>query len=410
MNPKPHPHDFLRKLSSSCIILALFAIGSPFMNAAAESTNTSSAPAPATPVPPPDPVNLSAIRYPVEEAHLTEPFWKSETVYGEAVSFLKENETDPIYGTLLFKPNKILRVRSSDGSQDYLEGRDFTIDAEHRRLILTSTTGIPSLPRAELYKQKGDPHSIACKADNPSVHLLYNEGWFRTIQIEVDYVRDEPWTGYTPQSAEKLLPKTFAKLRKGEGLNITITGDSISTGANASNRNAPFMPGFGPLTALELETLYHGRIQVINLARGGTWANGGVDKLQQTIDSKPDLLIIAFGMNDSNGRNPSKYAGYTKQIIDGVRAALPDTEFILVSSCLANPEWNWSPHDQFIPYRDALKPLCGPGVALADMTQLWTDLLQNKRYLDFAGNGINHPNDMGHRLYAQVLTSLLTAP
>lgn len=35
------------------------------------------------------------------------------------------------------------------------------------------------------------------------------------------------------------------------------------------------------------------------------------------------------------------------------------------------------------------------------------DLLRRKRYLDLSGNGLNHPNDFGHRLYAQVLLHLL---
>ncbi len=389
--------------------LAAGALGSLFLFACvlAQSQTTNATPAPATPVPPPLPVDLSESKYPLDQAHLFDPFWKSDTAYGESVSFIKENDADPIYGTLLFTPKKILSVHSSDGKTEYVEGQDYTVDTAQRHLVLTPNSRIPSINRADLYKQKGDPHSVAHKSDDPNIYLLYNEGWFRTIQVEVDYIRDEPWTGYTPQFAADLLPKTIAKLKSGAGLNICVTGDSIATGANASNRTAPFMPGFVPLMGLGLKQAYGGTISVTNLARGGTWANGGVDKLPDTIATKPDLVIIAFGMNDSDGHNPALYAKNVKGIIDGVKAALPDTEFIVVSSILPNPEWNWSPVDQFIPYRDALKPLVGPGVAMADMTQLWTDMMKNKRYLDFTGNGINHPNDFGQRLYAKVLMSLL---
>ena len=31
----------------------------------------------------------------------------------------------------------------------------------------------------------------------------------------------------------------------------------------------------------------------------------------------------------------------------------------------------------------------------------------NKRDLDLTGNGLNHPNDFGHRLYAQAIVSVL---
>ena len=367
-------------------------------------------PEPATPVPPPPPVDLAAIHYPVDDAHLFDPSWVSESVYGESVSFVKETETDPVYGTLLFVPGKILHVRSSDGKTEYAEGQDYTVDAAQRHLVLTPGSRIASIARADLYKPKGAPHSITSKIGSPDVSLLYQEAWFKTIQVEVDYVRDEPWAGYTPVFAGDVLPKTIAKLRSGAGLNVCVTGDSIATGANASSKSAPFMPGFVPLAGLGLQKAYGGTVAMTNLARGGTWANGGVEKLPDTIAAKPDLVIIAFGMNDSNGRNPAKYAQNVKGIIDGVRAALPDAEFIVVSSILANPEWNWSPPDQFVPYRDALRPLYGPGVALADMTQLWVDMMKNKRYLDLTGNGINHPNDFGQRLYAKVLMSLLVAP
>ena len=47
------------------------------------------------------------------------------------------------------------------------------------------------------------------------------------------------------------------------------------------------------------------------------------------------------------------------------------------------------------------------GVALADMTSMWTEMLKYKKDSDLTGNGVNHPNDFGHRVYAQVLSSLL---
>jgi hypothetical protein len=41
------------------------------------------------------------------------------------------------------------------------------------------------------------------------------------------------------------------------------------------------------------------------------------------------------------------------------------------------------------------------------LTSVWTNFLRRKRFLDFTGNGVNHPNDFGHRLYAEVLMGLL---
>jgi hypothetical protein len=61
----------------------------------------------------------------------------------------------------------------------------------------------------------------------------------------------------------------------------------------------------------------------------------------------------------------------------------------------------------FPQYRDALRELTGPGVALADLTSIWTEFLERKQDWDQTGNGVDHPNDFGHRVYAQVISVLL---
>jgi hypothetical protein len=86
----------------------------------------------------------------------------------------------------------------------------------------------------------------------------------------------------------------------------------------------------------------------------------------------------------------------------------PDTEIILVATMLGNDEWIHTPREMFDRYRDELKSLVSPGVALVDMTAVWEEQLRFKEMFDLTGNGLNHPNDFGHRLYAQgVLESVL---
>ena len=36
----------------------------------------------------------------------------------------------------------------------------------------------------------------------------------------------------------------------------------------------------------------------------------------------------------------------------------------------------------------------------------WRKLLERKDFYDLTGNGVNHPNDYGHRVYATVLAAL----
>jgi hypothetical protein len=64
----------------------------------------------------------------------------------------------------------------------------------------------------------------------------------------------------------------------------------------------------------------------------------------------------------------------------------------------------------FPQYRDALASLVKPGVALVDLTSIWSEMLKRKREVDLTGNGVNHPSDFGHRVYAQAILALLVAP
>ena len=46
----------------------------------------------------------------------------------------------------------------------------------------------------------------------------------------------------------------------------------------------------------------------------------------------------------------------------------------------------------------------------ADLTTIWEGFLERKHDWDQTGNGVNQPNDFGHRVYAQVITTLLGDP
>jgi acyl-CoA thioesterase-1 len=144
-----------------------------------------------------------------------------------------------------------------------------------------------------------------------------------------------------------------------------------------------------------------------NFAIAGRQAVSAGEDAQKAAAVHPDLAIVAYGMNDVGRRNPGAYRDEIVGAMNTLKSVNPEVEFVLVSSMLGNSEWSSLASDQFIPYRDILKSLTGQGVALADMTALWIDLLKLKKFHDLTGNGVNHPNDFGHRLYAQVILTLL---
>lgn len=217
------------------------------------------------------------------------------------------------------------------------------------------------------------------------------------------------WPVQMPTFDVQTLPRTIQKLRSGAAISVVLLGDSISTGCNASGwaDGAPYQPAYPTLLQQHLEASYTSKVTLTNLSAGGTATPWGLTMIEQVTEPQPDLVILAFGMNDSAGRSAEEYGRNMAAIISKTREALPNAEFILVASMLGNRDWVLLKHDVFPQYRDQLAQLCEPGVALADMTSVWTEFLKRKNDRDLTGNGVNHPNDFGHRVYAQVLSALL---
>jgi lysophospholipase L1-like esterase len=212
-----------------------------------------------------------------------------------------------------------------------------------------------------------------------------------------------------PGSAALALPRTFARLQSAQPVTIAVTGDSISEGYNASGFTGapPHQPAYADLVAAGIEHARGSHVTLHNLATAGWTSDDGLADVERVAEIRPDLVIVAFGMNDAGYAEAPDFAENIGGIIAGVRAASADAEFVLVSPMLPNPRWAYPVMARFPAYRDALAALCGAGVALADVTTVWTDLLARKSVHDLTGNGINHPNDFGHRVYAQVILALL---
>ena len=346
---------------------------------------------------------------------LLEPFWSTTTMHGEGLFFIEPKPGQPAQSQLLFVPEKVLRLKSASGEIDYIEGKDYTVDKANRLIKLLPGSRIPFKKQVDLFPPADSKlPKIGHKRGDPKLHLMFGEGhYFHDQQEMVTYTHAAgAWTAYVPAVAEQNLTRTLKKLRGKEPLKLNLLGDSISQGYNASKfvNVAPFQPGYGELVAAGIEKAFGSKVEFKNFAIAGWTTDNGLAKLDGALADKPDLIIIAFGMNDSGGKPPEQYAANTKKFIERIRAVNPDADFILVSSMLPNPEWSAPRLENFPKYREELLKLCGSGVALADVTSVWSELLKSKTFYDVTGNGVNHPNDFGHRLYAQTILGLLTAP
>ena len=353
----------------------------------------------------------------VYDPKLMQPFWLGDTVDGESVLFLKDPATGEAKAQLLFPVQDILNVtRAVDwrvpGGMTFEAGRDYLVKAGSREVTLPKDSRIPSFTPDQLRRPAGSQKHKLTHRDGNGEILFAAGAEYHEMQVCISYRHaSEPWPS-APTFDENALPKTIQKLNSKETVSIVLLGDSISTGCNASGwaNCSPHQPPYQDLLLEHLKQTYSPNITLTNLAVGGTSTPWGVTRIPDVVAVKPDLVILAFGMNDSSGRSSEEYKSNTLAMIKAVRETQPQAEFILIATMLGNRDWVTLKHERFPQYRTALQELTAPGIALADMTSIWTEMLNRKQDWDLTGNGVNHPNDFGHRVYAQVLTKLLVPP
>jgi len=246
-------------------------------------------------------------------------------------------------------------------------------------------------------------------------YILFHEGdYFHSKQLAVTYKHAEnTWKEPLPEFQNNRLPKTIGKLTAGKSVRISLYGDSISVGCNASGWLSvpPYMRPWSDLIVKNLRRYYKSTIYLSNASSGGADSKWGADNTDSAVNSllgntTYDLAIIAFGMNDFI--TPAEFKVNIKTIMDKIRAISPDVEFMLIATILPNPE-SYAMRYQ-AGFYTALKELEGPGVVAVNMTGVHQELLKHKKFRDRTANNINHPNDFLSRWYAQFISNMLIDP
>ena len=156
----------------------------------------------------------------------------------------------------------------------------------------------------------------------------------------------------------------------------------------------------------------------MNCATGGWTANDGKNNISRVLSQKPDLVVLAFGMNDGGGQKTSAaknqfYANYIT-MMERVWQMYPNCEFLLVSSILPNPDAKdqegnptLSNHEDFLGVVETIcEEYAGDKVAVCDVKSIHKKLLERKLFMDM-GDNYNHPSDFAARLYAQAIVAKL---
>jgi len=320
------------------------------------------------------------------------PIWEGSEVTNESVLLLSTGGAPP-RGRLLFHPTRVLSVRDSSLSTEYKEREDYRVEG----------TEIVALPGSKMTSVKDTDFP---KGDYPWLSIAGKH-------VAVTYTHEDVWQGPTPVYEGSHLTETMAKLRGGKPVTVVALGDSITLGINVSGYRgeAPYMPTWPELATGKLAELYNNhRIKLYNTGLGGMTSQWGKDNARDAVATlNPDLVTIAFGMNDFWSITPAEFRSNIQSIISTVRAKRPKAEFILISSIRFDPAYTADPTyvGHLTGYQSELKSLAGEGICLLDLTALSEYLYKAKSAKDLLADPM-HPDDFLARWFAQSLVAMLS--
>jgi len=275
----------------------------------------------------------------------------------------------------------------------YAEGRDYSVDYGRGEIRRVERSRIPDYSGNSLYGQKDFDHR---KFPGFGNHRDF---------VFVDYRARGSADWPRQASQRRFLPRTRDRLSRGEPLTVVAFGDSITAGGDAT---APELIYWQRWLAALRGRYPKARITGVNGATGGDTTAQGLSRLEQKVlAAKPDLVLIAFGMNDQNvGFVPlDQFERNLAEMVDRIRASTT-AEIILLSSCLPNPNWHWT-SGRMVDYGKVTgKVAAEKKCAFADVLTNWKVVLDRKKPEDLLSNNVNHPNDFGHWIYFRVLERL----
>ena len=258
-------------------------------------------------------------------------------------------------------------------------------------------------------------HNENVPEEMPTENGLYNIK--DCLMPEAEYLRSTQFLATYDCDKAKLpcpvsdwlcLPQTYQKLKEQKRLKIMLFGDSISNAANSSWEMGYVGYEHWFETALkQVKELYGAEIIWKNVSRSGYGTEWGKEAVKEKFErEQPDLVVIAFGMNDaSEGMSVEIFTENTRNIMEQIRELSPGTEFILIATPVPNRMWTDAYKEQKNLIH-GLRTLEQEGVTVLNMTSVFLWLLERKRYIEISGNHVNHPNDFSYRFYTEAMTEL----
>lgn len=339
-----------------------------------------------------------------------ELLWQNNQVFCESGMFLPAPRIN-----LMFPAEKITEVKQHSTGKVFEAGKDFCHTPGDDFITRPDGSEIPFFPESAIHPTENlrfhpDPDANAISDAVDGGNLLFNnKDFFALNQIDITY--QAAAVDFDPEltAQSERLPRFREMLADKKPLQVTLIGDSISEGYNATKfvNIPPFAPCYMEMACNELGDF----ITFRNRAIGGTGIQHACRIENDYQGDHPDLLVIAYGMNNFAAMPIEEFLNYLQQIITKCQAVNPHTEYLILTSMSGNPLWKRTVPGPDALYAEKIREFVnnsGTHIALADAAKVWQKFLARKGFYDMTGNGVNHPNDYGHRIYASVVLELLT--
>ena len=320
---------------------------------------------------------------------------------------------------LLYRAARVDKVYNAVTGKVWREGVDWAFDRDANAVVRLPGGALPYLDAETVAPPDGKavyypaPGANAVPGRVGGGNVLFDaKGFFAEHQIEIDYAADGEQTCLAGLDAErgKRLKNFRGKLARREAVRITALGDSITEGYHSGRfiGFAPYRKPWFELFADAIAEKFAVRCDRENRGINGAGSDMPLRFKPHLLEGRSDLWVIAYGMNDLSNRDAEEFSENLRRIVAQLSAADPAAEFVLVTPMSGNPAWSHTPPERTAEFADAIRKIPGgeERILCGDVHKLWSKVLEVKSFYDLSGNGVNHPNDYAHTIYAAALNAL----
>ena len=149
------------------------------------------------------------------DAAKLKPFWRSNTMDGESVLFIRDEAAESPRAAVLFLPTKILSLCSSSGEIVYVAGRDYVWKPGTREIVLPAGSRIPfQTPQGLRRPPRSQPFVLPHRDGKGEIFFGGGHG-YHDMQTLVSYEHaPDAWAGPVPTFAGSTTAADVGKARR----------------------------------------------------------------------------------------------------------------------------------------------------------------------------------------------------